>query len=979
MSVSEVTKLRKEGKLQEAYDLAREELEECPDKWTRTSMFWVLRDMIQKVYLPANDIDSAQASLNEMRDFLYGGWMDFDEAAEQTYKSLCKFVRPNGYVVKTASEQSKTDPNGAYQKITELFGKDAKQLDDALHEDFGWIIYRYLKANFDRLTSVQIRCLLRDYMMLRNKRPSMLHSTILGFALKFHKEHPDFSFYRFFLLWGPENLRKEDFIDSTYAVAHGDIFHLSDINTTIEALLAGVSRETYEKEKLAKSSGIESSVGSPGVECHEDSSIDSENDDVSEISCSDSESSSPDGESQTDPNLGCFEKKDCSAYIERHDIPSLISRICKAIWYSGEAFDAYGLVSRFANRYKSGVADAFRRMYFWKLMDLHKEDKLEALFQALTDYAEQYSGLGPSHWHSEILNLAYRCMKEDHQDEFVPFMMKWDGTGNFTGEDWHKQKGKDGVCYAPMAIRCAKRCFDIIKDTDKDMVSDATLAWLKGLYKRVTEKAGDDDWSLRNYATICVWRGETEEAVDLYKSLIVRMSRTYYLWAEMASLLHDNDDIAIGLLLKAKSLEKNEDFLGGIHLSLASLLLQKGYVAAATKEMDAYEAHRKEMRWSISDDFYALQAQASAREDNEQSVDIESYESMAEEFVYEKLDVGEFVITDKWVTDDVKHCSMTDGKGLCCSVQTNRFRALKGSKAGDIVQLRYKVEKNTNLVSCDGRAVTVDKVIPYAVRKTDAAAWSILRVRYGVVDYVNEEKKVLHIIDSESEQVFFKYTGKPLPVDSLVRFREYKDTRKAETRFCVAGVESCPADEALQHMPQRIVVVDDVNEAKKLFHVVLGKGVAIDVLRFDKRVVSDVVRFDQTDIRPKIGDLLRITYLTRTNKEGKQRVKFLDIKTTEEECAELRSTVRSWLKVGYKVERRSFLDFNIEDILNLDDEEDDEEDSKKKEPDFAFVGDYYVHRNLLRKYNITNDCEVCAKTVLCGNGKWKVYDLDVVQ
>ena len=39
------------------------------------------------------------------------------------------------------------------------------------------------------------------------------------------------------------------------------------------------------------------------------------------------------------------------------------------------------------------------------------------------------------------------------------------------------------------------------------------------------------------------------------------------------------------------------------------------------------------------------------------------------------------------------------------------------------------------------------------------------------------------------------------------------------------------------------MVVDDVNEAKKLFHVVLGKEhVVIDILRFDKRVVSDVVR-----------------------------------------------------------------------------------------------------------------------------------------
>lgn len=967
MSVSEVTRLRKVGKLQEAYDLAREELEECQDKWTSTSMFWVLRDMIQKVYLPANNIDAAQESLDKMKEFYYDGWMDYNEAAERAYKSLCRFVRPNGYEVKSASELSKTDPDGAYQKVTEMYGKDAKLLDDKLHEEFGWILYRYMKANFDRLTSVQIRCLLRDYMLLHNERPSMLHSTILGFALKFHKNHPDFSFYKFFLLWGPENLRDEDFEDKTYYV-DTEVVHEGEGNASLGDLLPDISevlKEIFEEpdENIETSSDVEGSAESPVVvEDHVDSPdmaespmelsdtveiptepsgaeentvespINSEKDGVS---CSDSES-------QTTPPSDYEEENYYRPHIERHDIPSLISRICKAIWYSGEAFDVYGLVTRFADKHKHIVAETMRQLYFWKLIGLYKEDKQEALFHAFTDYAEQYPGLGPSHWHTEILKLAYRLMTEDHSADFVPFMMKWDGSGNLTETEWSMEVSKKGTYYKALAIRCAKKCFSIIKDTPKDMVSDATLAWMKGLYKKVTEKEPDDEWALRNYATICVWRGETEEAIDLYKSLLVRMDRTYYLWAELASLLHDNNDIAIGLLLKAKELEKNEDFLGGIHLSLASLLLKEGYVAAATKEMAAYEAHRKEMGWSISDDFYALQAQASACEDKGGLVDAEAYIDRAEDFVYDKLDWIDFVITDKWVKDKVERCGLTDGNGVCISTQTNRFRALKGAKAGDIIQLKCKKEKEIGVGSCDGRlkAIIIEKNTPIMARKADADAWSILPARYGVVDYVNEEKKVLHIIDSESEQVFHKYKGKPLPADSFVRFREYSDKRKEEERICVAGVEPCPPDEALQHMRQRIVVVDDVNEAKKLFHVVLGKG-----------KVSDVVRFDQTDIRPKIGDFLHVTYCIKKNKEGKKRIKFLDVQRSTEACKGLTDTVWGELRVTCREEGG--------------------------EPDFAFVDDHYVHRNVLKKCGIRRDCDVTAKLVLGGDDKWKVYDLVV--
>lgn len=941
MSVSEVTKLRKEGKLQEAYDLAREELEECPCKWTRTSMFWVLRDMIQKVYLPANNIDAAQKSLDEMKEFYYDGWMDYNEAAKRTYNNLRRFVRPNGYEMKLASELSKTDPDGAYQKVTEMYGKDAKLLDDKLHEEFGWILYRYMKANFDRLTSVQIRCLLRDYMLLHNERPSMLHSTILGFALKFHKDHPDFSFYRFFLLWGPENLRDEDFEDNYYAdkeaeregEALASILRSKQVDKVLEALNENIG-ESSGIECPAESSGVaESPVESSGIESHAESPVDSENDGTSDVLYSGDES-------QMMSSTDCEEENDFYPYVEMHYVPSLISRIYKAICYSGEAVDVYGLVSRFADKYKRFVVVAMRQLYFWKLMDLHKEDKLEALFQAFTDYAEQYSGLGPSHWHSEILKLAYRLMKEDHAADFVPFMMKWDGTGNFLEKDWHKELGRDGRSYTALAIRCAKKCFDTIKNTDKDMVSDTTLAWLKGLYKRVTEKVVDDDWSLRNYATICIWRGETDEAIDLYKSLIVRMNRKYYLWSELASLLHDSNDIAIGLLLKAKALEKNEDFLGGIHLSLASLLLRGGYVAAATKEMAAYEAHRKEMGWSISDDFYALQARASSYEDKGGLVDAEAYIDRAEDFVYDKFDWMDFVVTDKWVKDKVEHCALTDGKGVCFSMPTNEYHVLRGANVGDIIQQRCKMTKESRMASCGGKSMDFYNVKTFAVRRADAEAWSILPARYGVVDYVNEEKKVLHIIDSESEQVFHKYKGKPLPVDSFVRFREYSDKRKEEERICVVGVEPCPSDEALQHMRQRIVVVDDVNEAKRLFHVVLGKG-----------KVSDVVRFDQTDIRPKIGDFLHVTYCIKKNKEGKKRIKFLDIQRSTEVCKGLTDTVWGELRVTCRGEG--------------------------SEPDFAFVDDHYVHRNVLKKCGIRRDCDVTAKLVLGGDDKWKVYDLAV--
>lgn len=47
-------------------------------------------------------------------------------------------------------------------------------------------------------------------------------------------------------------------------------------------------------------------------------------------------------------------------------------------------------------------------------------------------------------------------------------------------------------------------------------------------------------------------------------------------------------------------------------------------------------------------------------------------------------------------------------------------------------------------------------------------------------------------------------------------------------------------------------------------------------------------------------------------------------------------------------------------------------------PDYGFIDGHYVHRRLLEKYDITEDCKVIAEIVLGGDNKWRVYDLKVL-
>ena len=65
------------------------------------------------------------------------------------------------------------------------------------------------KAN--PVSSVEMRQLLAQYLKLADiEKPSLLHSLVLFQVVKYYSNFADFNFTAFFRLWGPENLRQED-------------------------------------------------------------------------------------------------------------------------------------------------------------------------------------------------------------------------------------------------------------------------------------------------------------------------------------------------------------------------------------------------------------------------------------------------------------------------------------------------------------------------------------------------------------------------------------------------------------------------------------------------------------------------------------------------------------------------------------------------------------------------------------------------
>lgn len=203
-----ITELRKEGRIDEAIQLAKDRiLQGIADEWDLNGLFWCYYDKLK---------DNGHQNLQEaqVEEFLTA--MDNllpelpnNDVATKCLDSIRKKVLPGFEAIKKANEIAKI--SGREAEAFELIKPLINSADTILHEDIGWVIYRYIKANLNTLSSIDVRRLLAQYMKLYNPRPSLLHSQILQLALNFAKDHPDFIFYRFFQPWNPQNLRNEDY------------------------------------------------------------------------------------------------------------------------------------------------------------------------------------------------------------------------------------------------------------------------------------------------------------------------------------------------------------------------------------------------------------------------------------------------------------------------------------------------------------------------------------------------------------------------------------------------------------------------------------------------------------------------------------------------------------------------------------------------------------------------------------------------
>ncbi|HTF28662.1 MAG TPA: hypothetical protein VK625_07445, partial [Flavitalea sp.] len=642
-------------------------------------------------------------------------------------------------------------------------------------------------------------------------------------------------------------------------------------------------------------------------------------------------------------------------------IPSLLSRVFREFNDRDSTIDVdYLLENINLQSWKSSVSstqqvlDLLREPFFWRLFTTHKENKQPELWVLFNKYNQSFSKYEKSKWHSEVLNIAERYMQETEEWRFLEFFKNWNPE-NLLDEDWKEVK-KDDNTYKPLAIKCLKKVFDIIKTQSKEF----NESWLLPIYSKAVKLFPNDEWLLRENALLLIKNKELESAIEIYRRLILELGDKSYIWNEFSSCFANDRDLKIGMLAKAIQLEKNEDFLGDIHLELANVLFDNGLIENCLVELNYYKRHRELKSWRLSELFNEIsdktKNQTTILKDNRSLY--EKYVPIAEQYSYKEIEWTEAVLVDKWKNDeDKERIAFTNGKTIDFAIGSRRFSLLKQSTIGNVYKFKLhkqeiKKEVEAKFAWMEKTTITEYKFIPLIVEKTDKSDWSILDDVYAAIDYINAEKKVIHAITADNKEVFFSQGKILLQVGDFVKAKLFTKRVKDEIRIELKDIKKIDKENVLDKFQGNIAIVDGVNEEKELFHFVINPN------------LQGIIKFTETKLRPKEGEFIKLSTVVKFDKkQNKQRIRVLSIEPTDESSQSLRKDIVGLLKLKFKMQG---VTHEYEDLDNGDIEE-----ANRVKPDFGFISDYYVPRQLLESYKITKNCQVKATLIFTGD-KWKI-------
>jgi len=212
MSFIATMTLRKAGRLNEALQQANADWQQEKSPHACMAMFWVQKDICDWL-IKEQRLDEANqriALLEQLQPLMN----DTEGIASKAIERLKEHALPFYPQIRHIEQMSKDGcERVAYEALLPFLGEN---LPTALHERVGWVVFRYLKRLPSECQSATARKALLNYIMLKNQRPSLLHSQMLLVAIAVKERFADFKLLNFIAAWNVNAFAEADFQPSQH-------------------------------------------------------------------------------------------------------------------------------------------------------------------------------------------------------------------------------------------------------------------------------------------------------------------------------------------------------------------------------------------------------------------------------------------------------------------------------------------------------------------------------------------------------------------------------------------------------------------------------------------------------------------------------------------------------------------------------------------------------------------------------------------
>ncbi len=163
-------------------------------------------------------------------------------------------INSQEHIKAIAPEVAKAYQLGKEQKYDEAYNVlvphlEAKEIPSYFEEPCGWTIYRYLKNNENKLSSLEIRKALSFYFSFASCKASTLHSCIMVQAANLEKKHEnDFRFIEFCKMWNLNSLREEDYIAAKGTTESGKSIEFKSLAENVATRLYKEMKSRHTEE-----------------------------------------------------------------------------------------------------------------------------------------------------------------------------------------------------------------------------------------------------------------------------------------------------------------------------------------------------------------------------------------------------------------------------------------------------------------------------------------------------------------------------------------------------------------------------------------------------------------------------------------------------------------------------------------------------------------------------------------------------------